>query len=139
MRPRHRRPTIYLSLPLSLSLSLKERSKKWRGRSKQGKIAKIEFAHHRSSIVKNLCITAAYRRPVRELIQQERLKDLKKKKNDEEGQSKEDASDAKEESKEERAIILSFLLQQAKRLAKRLFEDAPTKEDCLLFWDFFFL
>ncbi|KAG5527354.1 hypothetical protein RHGRI_028293 [Rhododendron griersonianum] len=55
--------------------------------------------------LKNLCITAAYR-PVRELIQQERLKDLKKKKKDEEGQSKEDASDAKEESKEERSITL---------------------------------
>ncbi|KAG5541267.1 hypothetical protein RHGRI_021193 [Rhododendron griersonianum] len=58
------------------------------------------------SDLKNLCITAAYL-PVRELIQQERLKDLKKKKKDEEGQSKEDAFRCKrEESKEERVITL---------------------------------
>ncbi|KAG5533835.1 hypothetical protein RHGRI_027888 [Rhododendron griersonianum] len=69
------------------------------------------------SDLKNLCITAAYR-PVRELIQQERLKDLKKKKKDEEGQSKEDASDAKEESKEEIAITLRPLNMEDMRLAK---------------------
>ncbi|XP_058184071.1 uncharacterized protein LOC131301704 isoform X1 [Rhododendron vialii] len=69
------------------------------------------------SDLKNLCITAAYR-PVRELIQQERLKDLKKKKKDEEGQSKEDASDAKEESKEERAISLRPLNMEDMRQAK---------------------
>ncbi|KAI8540431.1 hypothetical protein RHMOL_Rhmol09G0263700 [Rhododendron molle] len=69
------------------------------------------------SDLKNLCITAAYR-PVRELIQQERLKDLKKKQKDEEGQSKEDASDAKEESTEERAITLRPLNMEDMRQAK---------------------
>ncbi|KAF3448638.1 hypothetical protein FNV43_RR09351 [Rhamnella rubrinervis] len=53
------------------------------------------------SDVKNLCTTAAYR-PVRELIQQERIKDLEKKrrageKSKETEQSSEDASNTKEE------------------------------------------
>ncbi|XVE58445.1 hypothetical protein DITRI_Ditri04bG0169900 [Diplodiscus trichospermus] len=53
------------------------------------------------SDLKNLCVTAAYR-PVRELIQQERLKDLEKKRREEAGKSPEDASETKEENKEER-------------------------------------
>ncbi|MED6165265.1 hypothetical protein PIB30_097951 [Stylosanthes scabra] len=48
------------------------------------------------SDLKNLCITAAYR-PVRELLQQERKKDMEKKKKETEGQSSEDASENKED------------------------------------------
>ncbi|CAK9176935.1 unnamed protein product [Ilex paraguariensis] len=66
------------------------------------------------SDLKNLCITAAYR-PVRELIQQERQKDMKQK--TEEGQSSEDASDRKE-GREERAIILRPLNMEDMRQAK---------------------
>ncbi|KAK4422556.1 Spastin [Sesamum alatum] len=47
------------------------------------------------SDLKNLCITAAYR-PVRELIQQERLKDQEKKHKAKEGQESKDDSDKKE-------------------------------------------
>ncbi|KAK6158349.1 hypothetical protein DH2020_005663 [Rehmannia glutinosa] len=54
------------------------------------------------SDLKNLCITAAYR-PVRELIQQERLKDQVKKSRDEEGQKGVDDSDRK---KKERTITI---------------------------------
>ncbi|XP_057473254.1 uncharacterized protein LOC130761723 isoform X1 [Actinidia eriantha] len=69
------------------------------------------------SDLKNLCITAAYR-PVRELIQQERLKDVKKKQKAEEGQSTDDASDPKEEGKEERVITLRPLNMEDMRQAK---------------------
>ncbi|XAR71678.1 Adenosinetriphosphatase [Bertholletia excelsa] len=69
------------------------------------------------SDLKNLCTTAAYR-PVRELIQQERLKDMKKKQKAEEGQSTEDASDTKEEGKEERVITLRPLNMEDMRQAK---------------------
>ncbi|KAL9334761.1 hypothetical protein Peur_071942 [Populus x canadensis] len=48
------------------------------------------------SDLKNLCVTAAYR-PVRELLQQERVKDKEKKQKAEEGTSSEDAADTKEE------------------------------------------
>ncbi|XP_061996324.1 uncharacterized protein LOC133714258 isoform X2 [Rosa rugosa] len=70
------------------------------------------------SDLKNLCVTAAYR-PVRELIQQERLKDKKKKKKAEEGKSTEDASDSKEEEeKEEHVITLRSLSMEDMRQAK---------------------
>ncbi|OVA16930.1 AAA+ ATPase domain [Macleaya cordata] len=72
------------------------------------------------SDLKNLCMTAAYR-PVRELIQQERLKDLEKKKKAEEGQNAEESSDkneGKEESKEERVITLRPLNMEDMRQAK---------------------
>ncbi|KHN26501.1 ATPase family AAA domain-containing protein 1-A [Glycine soja] len=52
------------------------------------------------SDLKNLCITAAYR-PVRELIQQERMKEMEKKKREAEGQSSEDASNNKDKEEQE--------------------------------------
>ncbi|CAH2049307.1 unnamed protein product, partial [Thlaspi arvense] len=67
------------------------------------------------SDLKNLCTTAAYR-PVRELIQQERLKEREKKA--EEGKSVEDASNTKEENKEERAITLRPLNMEDMRHAR---------------------
>ncbi|KAI9161404.1 hypothetical protein LWI28_017024 [Acer negundo] len=69
------------------------------------------------SDLKNLCVTAAYR-PVRELIQQERKKDLEKKRREETGKSSEDASDSKEEVKEEHVIILRSLNMEDMRQAK---------------------
>ncbi|XVF50913.1 hypothetical protein PTKIN_Ptkin04bG0141800 [Pterospermum kingtungense] len=69
------------------------------------------------SDLKNLCVTAAYR-PVRELIQQERLKDLEKKRREEAGKSAEDASETKEEDKEERVISLRALNMEDMRQAK---------------------
>ncbi|OMO99824.1 hypothetical protein CCACVL1_03594 [Corchorus capsularis] len=69
------------------------------------------------SDLKNLCVTAAYR-PVRELIQQERLKDLEKKKREEAGKSSEDASETKEENNEEREITLRPLNMEDMRQAK---------------------
>ncbi|XP_052171401.1 uncharacterized protein LOC127787408 [Diospyros lotus] len=56
------------------------------------------------SDLKNLCVTAAYR-PVRELIQQERLKDLEKKQRAEEGQNLKDAQEP-DGDKEERVITI---------------------------------
>ncbi|KAK3220012.1 hypothetical protein Dsin_013982 [Dipteronia sinensis] len=69
------------------------------------------------SDLKNLCVTAAYR-PVRELIQQERKKDLEKKRREETGKSSEDASDSKEEGEEEHEIILRSLNMEDMRQAK---------------------
>lgn len=69
------------------------------------------------SDLKNLCTTAAYR-PVRELIQQERKKDLKKKQRAEEGPSAEGHSDEKEEAAEERVIALRPLNMEDMRQAK---------------------
>uniref|UniRef100_M1BRP3 ATP binding protein n=2 Tax=Solanum TaxID=4107 RepID=M1BRP3_SOLTU len=69
------------------------------------------------SDLKNLCTTAAYR-PVRELIQQERKKDLEKKRSAEEGQSAEGNSDEKEEAAEERVITLRPLNMEDMRQAK---------------------
>lgn len=73
------------------------------------------------SDLKNLCVTAAYR-PVRELIQQERQKDMEKKRKTEEGKSTEEASDSKEEGKEEvkeeRVIILRPLNMEDMKQAK---------------------
>ncbi|KAK8587246.1 hypothetical protein V6N13_086240 [Hibiscus sabdariffa] len=69
------------------------------------------------SDLKNLCVTAAYR-PVRELIQQERLKDLEKKKREEAGKSTEDVSETKDENKEERVITLRPLNMEDMRQAK---------------------
>jgi len=76
------------------------------------------------SDLKNLCTTAAYR-PVRELIQQERLKDLERKQRAAEGkevqsvvgQNSGGASDTKE-GQEERVIILRPLNMEDFRLAK---------------------
>ncbi|KAK7270455.1 hypothetical protein RIF29_23604 [Crotalaria pallida] len=56
------------------------------------------------SDLKNLCMTAAYR-PVRELIQQETLKEKEKKRKEAEDQSSEDASNATED-KEDQVITL---------------------------------
>ncbi|KAL0299616.1 UNVERIFIED_CONTAM: Spastin [Sesamum radiatum] len=69
------------------------------------------------SDLKNLCVTAAYR-PVRELIQQERLKDKEKKQRDVEGESSKDASATKEETKEEKVISLRPLNMEDMRQAK---------------------
>ncbi|XP_057952314.1 uncharacterized protein LOC131146624 isoform X2 [Malania oleifera] len=75
------------------------------------------------SDLKNLCVTAAYR-PVRELIQQERLKDKERKQKAEEGrtseeeQSSESGADKKEESEEERVITLRPLNMEDMRQAK---------------------
>ncbi|MED6207726.1 hypothetical protein PIB30_038351 [Stylosanthes scabra] len=63
------------------------------------------------SDVKNLCITAAYR-PVRELLQHERNKDMKK--NETEGQNSEDAS----ENREDHQITLRCLNMEDMRQAK---------------------
>ncbi|XP_020220910.1 putative cell division cycle ATPase [Cajanus cajan] len=67
------------------------------------------------SDLKNLCITAAYR-PVRELIQQERTKEMEKKKREAEGQSSEDASNNKD--KEDQEITLRPLNMEDMRQAK---------------------
>ncbi|KAL1206722.1 Katanin p60 ATPase-containing subunit A1 [Cardamine amara subsp. amara] len=74
------------------------------------------------SDLKNLCITAAYR-PVRELIQQERLKDQERKKREEAGKSTEEAKEGKEEeakaeASEERVITLRPLNMEDMRKAK---------------------
>lgn len=69
------------------------------------------------SDLKNLCVTAAYR-PVRELIQEERKKDMEKKKREEAAKSSEDASETKEEAKEERVITLRPLNMEDMRQAK---------------------
>ncbi|XP_065868965.1 uncharacterized protein [Euphorbia lathyris] len=68
------------------------------------------------SDLKNLCVTAAYR-PVRELIQKERLKVKAKKQKDEEATSSEDASKTQEEAKEQ-AIILRALNMEDMKQAK---------------------
>ncbi|XP_039065269.1 uncharacterized protein LOC120210639 [Hibiscus syriacus] len=67
------------------------------------------------SDLKNLCVMAAYR-PVRELIQHERLKDLKKRR--EAGQSFQDALGTKEENMKEGAITLRPLNMEDMREAK---------------------
>ncbi|CAI0546422.1 unnamed protein product [Linum tenue] len=72
------------------------------------------------SDLKNLCVTAAYR-PVRELIQKERLKEKKKKATEEATTSSENGSEsdaAKEEAKEDRVIILRALDMEDLRQAK---------------------
>lgn len=68
------------------------------------------------SDLKNLCTTAAYR-PVRELIQQERLKDLVKKQRAEAAQKLGEATDTKE-VKKERVITLRPLNMEDFKLAK---------------------
>uniref|UniRef100_A0A5B7BP21 AAA+ ATPase domain-containing protein n=1 Tax=Davidia involucrata TaxID=16924 RepID=A0A5B7BP21_DAVIN len=67
------------------------------------------------SDLKNLCTTAAYR-PVRELIQQERLKDLEKKQRAEERQNSEDTPDTEDE--EERVITIRPLNMEDFMVAK---------------------
>ncbi|KAL2334821.1 hypothetical protein Fmac_016034 [Flemingia macrophylla] len=67
------------------------------------------------SDLKNLCINAAYR-PVRELIQQERKKEMEKKKREAEGQSSEDVSNSKD--KEDEEITLRPLNMEDMRQAK---------------------
>ncbi|CAI9092334.1 OLC1v1027537C2 [Oldenlandia corymbosa var. corymbosa] len=69
------------------------------------------------SDLKNLCVTAAYR-PVRELIQQERQKDMEKKQRTEEKQSSDDASVSNEVDKEERVINLRPLNMEDMKQAK---------------------
>ncbi|XP_028118877.1 uncharacterized protein LOC114316419 isoform X2 [Camellia sinensis] len=68
------------------------------------------------SDLKNFCTTAAYR-PVRELIRQERLKDLERKKRAEEGQNLKDAAGT-EDDKEERVITIRSLNIEDFREAK---------------------
>jgi SpoVK/Ycf46/Vps4 family AAA+-type ATPase len=67
------------------------------------------------SDLKNLCITAAYR-PVRELIQQERNKEMEKKKKEAESVSSEDASNSNDN--EEREITLRSLNMEDMKQAK---------------------
>nr|XP_017241979.1 PREDICTED: peroxisome biosynthesis protein PAS1-like [Daucus carota subsp. sativus] len=67
------------------------------------------------SDLKVLCVTAAYR-PVRELIQQEREKDLEKKQKSAEGKDTENKEENKEES--ERVITLRSLNMEDLRQAK---------------------
>ncbi|KAK7364412.1 hypothetical protein VNO80_13044 [Phaseolus coccineus] len=67
------------------------------------------------SDLKNLCITAAYR-PVRELIQRERMKEMEKKKREAEGQNSEDASNNKD--KEDQEITLRPLNMEDMKQAK---------------------
>lgn len=71
------------------------------------------------SDLKNLCITAAYR-PVRELIQRERQKDLAKKNKAQENNndSADDASVTKEDDKEAEPIVLRPLNMEDLRQAK---------------------
>ncbi|KAL7183697.1 hypothetical protein ACSBR2_025974 [Camellia fascicularis] len=92
------------------------------------------------SDLKNLCITAAYR-PVRELIQKERLKDVKnkervdeqkKKEIVDEAQSSEDASDTNEEGKEERVIALRPLNMEDMRQAKNQVAASFATEGCIM-------
>ncbi|KAF8380141.1 hypothetical protein HHK36_027624 [Tetracentron sinense] len=65
------------------------------------------------SDLKNLCTTAAYR-PVRELIQQERLKDLERKQRAEEGQNSGEASNTVEEGKEQNPGEASNTVEEGK-------------------------
>ncbi|KAJ8621582.1 hypothetical protein MRB53_030111 [Persea americana] len=69
------------------------------------------------SDLKNLCMTAAYR-PVRELIQKERLKDLERKRKAEEGEKTGEDSDNKEADKGERVITLRPLNMEDMKQAK---------------------
>ncbi|KAG4993089.1 hypothetical protein JHK86_029916 [Glycine max] len=71
------------------------------------------------SDLKNLCTTAAYR-PVRELIQQERLKTLEKKQKDAGGQNNDvqEAPDTEEKVQQERVITLRPLNMQDFKEAK---------------------
>ncbi|MBA0750220.1 hypothetical protein Gogos_001638, partial [Gossypium gossypioides] len=70
------------------------------------------------SDLKNLCVTAAYR-PVRELIQQERLKDMETRRREESGQTSEDSSEKKEENEERVIITLRPLNMEDMRQAKK--------------------
>jgi SpoVK/Ycf46/Vps4 family AAA+-type ATPase len=70
------------------------------------------------SDLKNLCITAAYR-PVRELLQRERKKDLAKKKKAQENNSdSETSTETKETEKQEEPIVLRPLNMEDMRQAK---------------------
>ncbi|XP_012086803.1 putative cell division cycle ATPase [Jatropha curcas] len=69
------------------------------------------------SDLKNLCTTAAYR-PVRELIKQERMKDMEKRQKAAEAQKSGKTVDRKEDSKEERVITLRPLNMEDFRQAK---------------------
>ncbi|QCD94706.1 spastin [Vigna unguiculata] len=68
------------------------------------------------SDLKNLCITAAYR-PVRELIQRERVKEMEKKKRETEGQNSEDVSN-NNDNKEDQEITLRPLNMEDMKQAK---------------------
>ncbi|KAK9672581.1 hypothetical protein RND81_12G109800 [Saponaria officinalis] len=70
------------------------------------------------SDLKNLCVTAAYR-PVRELIQRERKKDLERKKKAQENvDSGNNSTEAKEEGKPEELIVLRPLNMEDMKQAK---------------------
>ncbi|KAL2235149.1 UNVERIFIED_CONTAM: ATPase family AAA domain-containing protein 1-A [Sesamum indicum] len=82
--------------------SVENREKILRTLVSKEKVEELDFMElaaltegYSGSDLKNLCITAAYR-PVRELIQQERLKDQEKKHKAKEGQESKDDSDKKE-------------------------------------------
>ncbi|KAJ8442059.1 hypothetical protein Cgig2_007897 [Carnegiea gigantea] len=69
------------------------------------------------SDLKNLCITAAYR-PVRELIQRERQKDIERKKRAKENEDSGDTSSEIKENKTEEPIVLRPLNMEDMRQAK---------------------
>ncbi|GMI75556.1 hypothetical protein like AT4G28000 [Hibiscus trionum] len=102
--------------------SIESREKILRTLLAKEKVAELDYKElatmtegYSGSDLKNLCVTAAYR-PVRELIQQERLKNLEKRR--EAGQSSEDALKTKEENKKEGAITLRPLNMEDMREAK---------------------
>ncbi|RYR56060.1 hypothetical protein Ahy_A05g021869 [Arachis hypogaea] len=80
----------------------------------------------------SLCITTVYQ-PVRELLQQERKKDMEKKKKETEGQSSEDAS----ENKEDNQITLRSLNMEDMRQAKSQGDSTVMSglENAMDFWE----
>ncbi|KAL5540302.1 hypothetical protein UlMin_042785 [Ulmus minor] len=104
--------------------SIESREKILRTLLSKEKVENLDFKElatmtegYSGSDLKNLCVTAAYR-PVRELLQQERLKDKEKKKRESEGQSSENTSNANEEDTEEQVITLRSLNMEDMRQAK---------------------
>ncbi|KAI4340902.1 hypothetical protein MLD38_025696 [Melastoma candidum] len=88
------------------------------------------------SDLKNLCMTAAYR-PVRELLQQERLKDLERKRTAEKAKSPEDTPEAKDEyemkeGKDETEIKLRPLNMEDLRQAKNQVAASFTSEGSVM-------
>ncbi|KAL9237360.1 hypothetical protein vseg_011918 [Gypsophila vaccaria] len=72
------------------------------------------------SDLKNLCVTAAYR-PVRELIQKERKKDIERKKRTQENNvdSSDGSSETKDDDKQEEPIVLRALNMEDMKKAKQ--------------------
>lgn len=104
--------------------SVENREKILRTLLSKEKVEDLEFKEiaamtegYSGSDLKNLCVTAAYR-PVRELIQQERVKRDKEKKQIDEAQSSEDASASEGETKEKIVISLRPLNMEDFRQAK---------------------